>query len=71
MSDVFDQASEKEDKDREEAIRVARRKAAVLPDIGACYFCDSPTADGHRFCDAGCRDDYEREQKHKRIQGRR
>lgn len=70
MSDVFDQASEREDKDREEAIRVARRKATVLPDIGACYFCDSPTADGRRFCDADCRDGYEFEQRQRRNQGR-
>lgn len=60
MTDVFDQATEREEKERELAIALQRRKAAVLPDIGCCHYCGEATGAGRRFCDAdprqgGCR----------------
>ena len=71
MTDVFDQATEREEKDRELAIALQRRKAAVLPDVGHCYYCGEATRPGQRFCDADCRDGYEFEQRQRAKQGRR
>lgn len=71
MTDVFDQATEREEKDRESAIAAQRRKAAVLPYIGCCYFCRESLPEPKRFCDADCRDGYEFEQKQRAKQGRR
>jgi predicted nucleic acid-binding Zn ribbon protein len=68
--DVFDQATEMEERDRDAAIAAQRNKTAVLPDIGHCHSCEEPRSDGRRFCDADCRDDYDREQKHRKRQGR-
>lgn len=70
MTDVFDQATEREEKDRELAIALQRRKAAVLPDIGHRYHCGEATRPGQRFCDTDCRDGYEFEQRQRQRQGR-
>ena len=70
MSDVFDQASEREERDREAAIAAQRNRTAVLTDIGHCYFCGETHSDGRRFCDADCRDGYERQEKMKARTGR-
>lgn len=37
-----------------------RRPAAALPDTGRCHWCGEATHGGRRFCDADCRDDWER-----------
>ncbi len=29
--------------------------------IGICLFCEEPVAEGRRWCDAACRDDWEKE----------
>lgn len=70
MSDVFDQASEREDRDRQAAIDHQRRTAESLPYVGVCYYCGSSTVTGVRFCDADCRDDYQREKDLQRRAGR-
>lgn len=69
--DIYDQASEREERDRDAAIDAARRKAGVLPYVGHCYFCSERLDDGKRFCDADCRDGYEFENAQRRRQGRR
>ena len=71
MTDVFDQATEREERDREAAIAAQRSRTAVLPDIGHCYFCGEKHSDGRRFCDADCRDGYEFEKRQRQRQGRR
>lgn len=63
MTDIYDQAAEREERDRERAIAAARASSAALPFVGACYNCDSIVPDGHRFCDIDCRDDWERRQR--------
>jgi hypothetical protein len=32
------------------------------PACGACYYCGALLKDGRRWCDAHCRDDWQREQ---------
>lgn len=60
MTDVFDQATEREEKDRQLAIDAARTRIADLPFVGAYYNCDAIVPAGHRFCDSDCRDDWQR-----------
>lgn len=52
-----------------ETSRLARllenRQRDVLPVIGMCHNCFDPLSDG-LFCDADCRDDYERREKQQR-----
>lgn len=60
MTDIFDQATEREEKERELSIAAARRSAPVLPYVGVCHNCEAPTAPSVRFCDKHCLEDYER-----------
>jgi hypothetical protein len=60
MTDIYDQATEREEKERELAIAAARRSAPVLPFIGVCHNCQAPTAPSVRFCDSDCLADYEK-----------
>ena len=46
------------------------RRRATLPAVGTCYSCAEPVADGARFCDAECREDFERAERARRINGR-
>lgn len=62
MTDIYDQASEQEQQDRDLAIAAQRKRTNLLP-TGSCYFCDSLLRDGVLFCDADCRTDYERTEK--------
>ncbi len=38
------------------------RRAPQLHADGRCHFCDETVEPGMRFCNADCRDDYDREQ---------
>ena len=59
--DVFDQATEREEMERERAIKAAR-SAPTLPATGRCHYCDASVTGGAHFCDAECRADFEREE---------
>lgn len=42
-----------------------------LSPVGHCYFCDSPVTRGAIFCEGNeCRDDWDREQRIRRIAGK-
>lgn len=60
MPDEFDLASEREEIDRENSLR-ARKPTGPQPN-GRCHFCDEIVDDHARWCDATCRDGWEREQ---------
>jgi hypothetical protein len=70
MTDIFDRASEKEERDRDLAIRAARAKNQPLKITGFCLFCNEALSD-RRFCSAECREDYEMVQNCRRISGHR
>lgn len=65
MTDVYDQAQEREERDRELALAFARDKAhrARMPLRMTCYYCADELDAPGRFCNAPCRDDFERETK--------
>jgi hypothetical protein len=68
MSDIFDDASETEQLHREMAIQEIRSKKRH-PYTGHCLCCNELIPEG-RFCSAECREDWELEQKIKKISGR-
>lgn len=59
--DEFDRASEAEQIDRDLCIAQARRYGGALLPVGACHYCDSLLRADKLFCDAECRDEWERE----------
>jgi hypothetical protein len=65
--DIFDQATEREERDREIAIALAKASAPALPYLGVCHNCGAPTAPSIRFCDADCLQDYEKRERAKRM----
>ena len=47
--------------EREEALRRRACPAPILPYSGQCYWCGDPLPVPRRWCDAECRDDWERD----------
>ena len=65
-SDSADHAMEVEDILKEyelQRIKRATAKSASPPYCGACYYCSLSVPAPRAWCDAGCRDDWEREQR--------
>lgn len=60
MATVDDQATAREELDRELALK--RRAPTGPTPCGACHFCSEPLSAGLRWCDEHCRDDWEKEQ---------
>ncbi|MDO8052040.1 hypothetical protein O3301_26570 [Janthinobacterium sp. SUN211] len=48
----------------------ALRRRPALVVHGCCHYCDEPLAPALLFCDADCRDDYDKEQAAKARAGR-
>jgi hypothetical protein len=67
-SDIFDDASEMEELHRSLSIQNIRKQRKT-PFTGYCLSCNEIVTQG-RFCSAECREDFELEQKIKRISGR-
>lgn len=57
--DIFDQASAVEQMHRDIALQNVRRGPAIA-ETGFCLNCETQVPAGHRWCDADCRDDWER-----------
>ena len=68
--DDADRAAELEDIYREAAVAAIRRRIEVMPSLGYCYYCGEALRAGKRFCDADCRDDYDRHEELQRRLGR-
>lgn len=68
MTDIFDQATEHEIRDRELAIKLQLESAApAMRRTGHCHNCDESLGSGELFCDADCRNDYELRARAKRF----
>lgn len=63
FSDESDRATHLEEIEREARIRAVRAasESAKLKPMGNCYFCEEPIKAHLVFCDAECRDLWERE----------
>lgn len=60
MPDFADLGSAREQLDTELALQLRRPEGPVA--IGRCLSCGARLARGMRWCDADCRDDWQREQ---------
>jgi hypothetical protein len=56
-ADITQERQEKE----EELMR--RRPRPLIEATGVCLNCEAPLAEGRRWCNADCRDDWERQQR--------
>ena len=68
--DDADRASDREDIARAAAVEAVRARIERRPSLGYCYYCGEALRAGKRFCDADCRDDYDRQEKFKARTGR-
>jgi hypothetical protein len=68
MTDIFDTASETEQLHRDLSIKEIRQKKPN-PFSGFCLCCNEQIKQG-RFCSTECREDWELEQKIKKIAGK-
>ena len=66
MSDIFDQASDREQLERDLAIASARKPLASTQATGHCLWCNAALEQGKRWCDAECREDWELDQESRR-----
>ena len=69
MSDIYDMASDNEERDRDLAIQIARSKPKNHFFTGHCLYCNDSIAKG-LFCNTFCHQDYESEQIIKKHQWR-
>lgn len=60
MSDPADEADQQVERFNDFA-RSLRRPTGPMA-TGYCAWCDDPVAAGVRFCDVGCRDDWDRDE---------
>ena len=70
MTDIWDQATEQEERHRDLSIQQARAKNQPLKFTGHCLYCNEQITQG-RFCSAECREDQEMADKCNRIRGNR
>lgn len=68
MSDIIDQGNENAELFLQSAL--SNRRAASLAPVGHCYYCDETVQRGVLFCSADCRDDWQREDRLRRISGK-
>ncbi|MPV86885.1 hypothetical protein [Ostreibacterium oceani] len=68
MTDIIDKANEAAEIQLAHAIETAKARPHPHLIKGRCNYCGESVVD--YFCDADCRDDYEREQKIKQLNGR-
>lgn len=66
MTDIIDHASDREQMDRDRAIDAARTAQPAAKANGHCLWCNAALAQGQRWCDAECREDWELDQEARR-----
>jgi len=62
VTDIYDQATDREMRDRELALQTVRASAGTMPTLtanGKCHNCDEPVEPPYTFCDCNCRDDWQ------------
>ena len=67
MTDVFDQATELEEKQREIALSFRNPK---LTPYGACYNCGEQLLGNMVLCNSECREDYDARLRMKQMEGK-
>jgi hypothetical protein len=67
--DDADRAADREDIARDAAVAAIRQRIEGMPSLGYCYYCGEALRAGKRFCDSDCRDDYDRQEQHRKRSG--
>jgi hypothetical protein len=60
MADEIDRANDEAERFLARSIHNNQTARPVLLACGQCHYCGEGVAEGLRFCDADCRDDYDR-----------
>lgn len=63
MADDADITQERQERELDLFLR--ERRAPLIQATGVCLNCNTPLKGERRWCDADCRDDWERQQKRK------
>lgn len=58
--DIADKAQQHIEREHALALAAARSRKTGPEATGECLWCGEPLDDDRRWCDAGCRDDWER-----------
>lgn len=61
MTDVSDQATNREEQERERCINAVSRQNQALQPTGSCYWCEEAVEGERRFCDSDCRDMWQKQ----------
>jgi predicted nucleic acid-binding Zn ribbon protein len=69
MTDVSDQATIREEQEREACLTTARQPHQRLEPTGLCHWCDEVVEGDKRFCDADCRDMWQRQESARKRAG--
>lgn len=67
--DIFDQASEMEEKERERSIANARKPVKKLYPAGFCHYCSERVDAGALFCDIDCSEGWQEEEDARKRNG--
>lgn len=66
MADQFDLASEYEELERLSCLNKLKSDNQPKAEAtGCCLYCEEPLPEGRRWCNAECRDEWEKEQRRK------
>lgn len=68
MADEIDRAQEHEEAMLQAAI-ASQQNAPRMKPTGSCHWCEEQVEGGLLFCDADCRDEYQRRKEIRRKQG--
>lgn len=69
MSDIIDDANNQAELALQMCLRTRRPSGPTA--TGFCLSCETPVGEGMRWCDANCRDDFERAERAGQRNGRR
>ena len=66
MADEIDKANDHAEMMLAKQVEAARQIHKAIEETGKCLFCDEDLEKGKRWCDEGCRDDWQRLEDSKR-----
>jgi len=71
MTDISDQATLREEQEREACLTFARQPHQRLEPTGLCHYCEEPVAADRRFCGPECRDQWQADANARHRAGKR
>lgn len=68
MADDVDKTADRLEVETPYLIQASKKPVGPQPN-GFCNWCNSAVGEGQKFCDSDCRNDYEHDQRRRRING--